>query len=339
MKVVQIIKSLKDGGGAEKIVQTLATSFSTLGHISIIVLLTDQKHKELEGVQYIYSTSKGLTSTLKMLNADIVLAHMKTPQRILKKIYMENLFFVIHSTQSQRIKQRRFFRKGLYGYRVRRLQKLFDGHKLVTVSKGVADDLIENIKVVPESLNTIYNPFNINEVVEQSNEPLSVDKPFIIHAGRLEQIKRQDILLRAYAKSDIQENLVILGGGSQLESLKQLANKLKISSKVHFLGWKENPYPYIKNAQLFVLSSEIEGLPTVLIESLILHTPVISTNCKSGPSEILIDSLKTYLCEVNNVDMLAQKIKQALVHKPKILPRYYLRFDAIKIAKQYLALR
>ncbi|HEO98712.1 MAG: glycosyltransferase [Campylobacterales bacterium] len=339
MKIVQIIRSLK-GGGAEKVVQTLAKAFVSLGHESIIITLIDQDKENivLDGVELIYTSSKSLISMLKTINADLILAHMKTPQKILKNVYMDNLFFVIHSTQSERLKQRRFLTKILYGIRIKRLQKLFNGHKLITVSKGIADDLVNELNVVPDSLHTIYNPFDRVEIQHKSSEAVEIEKPYILHAGRLEKVKRQDMLLKAYAKSNRREDLVILGDGSQLDTLKKLVQKLHLASKVHFLGWKENPYPYIKNAELFVLSSEVEGLPTVLIESLILHTPIVSTNCKSGPEEILIGPLKNYLVEVNNVDKLAQKINEAMKNKPEIVPEYYLRFDAKEVAKEYLAL-
>lgn len=338
MKIVQIIRSLK-GGGAEKVVQTLAKTFFSLGHESIIIIVDQNKEeKELEGIQLVYTSSPTLLQTLNSINPDFILAHMKTPQKILKNVYLDNLFFVIHSTQSQRLKQRRFLTNSLYDYRVKRLQKLFNGHKLITVSEGIASDLIDELKVKPNTLHTIYNPFELRAIQGKSIESIETNNPYILHAGRLEKIKRQDILLKAYVKSKRKEDLVILGDGSQLSALKDLAQKLHISAKVHFLGWKENPYPYMKNAELFVLSSEVEGLPTVLIESLILHTPVVSTDCKSGPSEILTGPLKNYLVEVNNVEALSKKMNDALNEKPEIVPEFYLHFDAKEVAKKYLAL-
>lgn len=339
MKVVQIIRALK-GGGAEKVVQTLATTFASLGHESIIITLIDQAKENivLDGVELMYTSPETLLSTLKSVNADLILAHMKTPQKILRNVYMDNLFFVIHSTQSERLKQRRFLTYGLYNFRRKRLQKLFNGHKLITVSQGIADDLVNELKIKPLSLHSIYNPFDISMIQGMAEEPIELDKPYILHVSRLEKIKRQDILLKAYAKSGREEPLVIVGDGTQLEYLKSLAQKLDIASKVYFLGWKQNPYAYMKNADLFVLSSELEGFGNVLVESLIVHTPVISTNCKSGPAEILTGTLQNGLVEVNNIDALADKINEFLNHKLTISSDSYQRFEAKEAAKEYLAL-
>jgi len=338
MKIVQIIRSLK-GGGAEKVVQTLAKTFASLGYESIIILLDrDEELKELEGIKLLYASSKKLVLTLKTINPDLILAHMKTPQKILKNVYLDNLFFVIHSTQSQRLKQRRFLTNRLYRFRVGRLQKLFNGHKLVTVSKGIADDLIHELKILPKSLHTIYNPFEICKIQQKSRESIPLRKPYIIHVGRLKKIKRQDILLKAYAKSNIGEDLIILGDGEELENLKKLTKKLNLMSKVHFLGWKENPYPYMKHAKLFVLSSAVEGFGNVLAESLIVGTPAVSTNCQSGPSEILVNELSSFLVDVNDIEALAKKIREALKSNIKISSKYYQHFDAEVCAREYFEL-
>jgi len=83
-------------------------------------------------------------------------------------------------------------------------------------------------------------------------------------------------------------------------------------------GFQKNPYPIIKNAKLTVLSSEREGLPRVLVESLILKTPIVSTNCPSGPEEIMTGELSAYLTKLNNPADLAEKIDQALDRYPEI---------------------
>jgi len=338
MKIVQIIRSLK-GGGAEKILQTLAKTFFSLGHESIIIILDQNKgEKELEGTQLVYTSPPKLLKTLNSINADLILAHMKTPQKILKNVYLDNLFFVIHSTQSQRLKQKRFLTNGLYHYRVKRLQKLFNGHKLVTVSKGIEDDLVHELKILPKSLHTIYNPFEIYKIQQKSRESIPLRRPYIVHVGRLKKIKRQDILLKAYAKSNIDEDLIILGDGEELENLKKLTKKLNLISKVHFLGWKENPYPYLKHAKLFVLSSAVEGFGNVLAESLIVGTPVVSTNCQSGPSEILVDELSNFLVDVNDIEALAKKIREALKSNIEISSKYYQHFDAKVCAREYIEL-
>ena len=148
-------------------------------------------------------------------------------------------------------------------------------------------------------------------------------------------VKNQALLLKAYARLKTDLHLVLLGKGNQEENLKKLAKKLNIENKVHFLGWQSNPYKYIKNAKLFVLSSNVEGFGNVLVESLILNTPVVSTNCPSGPNEILVDELSNYLAEVGDENSLKEKMELALNHYPKIEDKYYKKFDYLNIAKEY----
>jgi glycosyltransferase involved in cell wall biosynthesis len=107
-------------------------------------------------------------------------------------------------------------------------------------------------------------------------------------------------------------SLLILGEGSLKEELLQLTCSLGINKKVHFLGFKDNPYSYLKNAKCFVLSSLYEGLPTVIIEALSLGINVVSTNCPSGPYELLEEGKIGWLSEINNKEQLAFNIVQAI---------------------------
>ena len=156
----------------------------------------------------------------------------------------------------------------------------------------------------PKTIQTIYNPFDIEEIREKAEEKIDLNFDYIINVGNLTKVKNQALLLKAYSKLDTNLHLVLVGKGNQETNLKNLAKKLGIEKKVHFLGWQSNPYKYIKNAKLFVLSSNVEGFGNVLVESLILNTPVVSTNCPSGPNEILVDELSQFLAKDNNEDYI-----------------------------------
>ncbi|BDR99162.1 hypothetical protein NUITMVP1_30710 [Proteus mirabilis] len=138
---------------------------------------------------------------------------------------------------------------------------------------------------------TIYNPFDFNQIIEKANNTRSDNiDDYIILVASLTQRKRIDRALNAMkyiteSYSDIK--LLILGCGNLQYQLEEFVNKNNLDRNVMFLGFQENPYQYIYNAKLLMLTSDSEGLPTVLIESLILGTPVISTNCPTGPKEIL----------------------------------------------------
>jgi glycosyltransferase involved in cell wall biosynthesis len=159
---------------------------------------------------------------------------------------------------------------------------------------------------------------------------------YLISASAFRPVKRHDILLDAYKKSGIKLKLILLC--SNTKELVDMIKERGLEHSVEILGFRTNPYPYIKNAKALILSSEREGLPTVLIESLILGTPAVSTNCISGPSEILTGELSKYLAKVNDSDDLALKMNQILVEEVIIKDDYIQKFNEINIVNQYLEL-
>ena len=122
-------------------------------------------------------------------------------------------------------------------------------------------------------------------------------------------IKQFDKLIEAYSESILPRNnihLVLLGDGDQKTNLQQLAKNRKVADKVHFLGFQENPFKYLKNARFFVLSSLNEGLPNVILESLACETPVVAFDCLSGPSEMIVHKKNGLLVENQNVKQLTE---------------------------------
>ena len=119
------------------------------------------------------------------------------------------------------------------------------------------------------------------------------------------------MLLRSFKK--IKEkyhdvDLIILGQGSLLEELQGQAKDLKIDEAVHFLGFVDNPYYYLKNSDVFVLTSKYEGFPHVLLEAMTLEIPIISTNCLTGPKDILKKGKLGYLVKVDDTEKMSKKI-------------------------------
>jgi N-acetylgalactosamine-N,N'-diacetylbacillosaminyl-diphospho-undecaprenol 4-alpha-N-acetylgalactosaminyltransferase len=132
--------------------------------------------------------------------------------------------------------------------------------------------------------------------------------------------KNFSLLINAYAQAEIQEDLVILGAGDEEESLKALAAQSGLSDRVHFLGFKGNPYPYILNAEYFVSTSNAEGFPNAIVEAMCLEKAVIATNCESGPAEIIAEKYPYevkgasqekhgILCEVDSVKGVTEAIR------------------------------
>ena len=119
-----------------------------------------------------------------------------------------------------------------------------------------------------------------------------------------------------------------------LEQAKDLATELGLDKNVHFLGFRKNPYPYIKAARLLVLCSDFEGLPTVLMEALVLNRPTLSTDCHSGPREIL---RPINLCE-NTVNGLSLKLEDALRNPNVFITPLSEKFKMKKVINKYLLL-
>lgn len=217
---------------------------------------------------------------------------------------------------------------------------------IIAVSEGVARDT-QVISGVPENkIHVIRNPVITDKLFTLSQVPPThpwlVDKqcPVIIGIGRLTRQKGFDTLVRAFAQinNKILSRLIILGDGNLRQELIELAKELSISDRVDFPGFTENPYSYLKMADLFILSSRWEGSPNALTEAMALGTQIVSTNCPSGPFELLHGGDIAPLVEVDDVDALAtaaikilqnplesERIKQAVArYRPEIAGREYL---------------
>jgi glycosyltransferase involved in cell wall biosynthesis len=218
-------------------------------------------------------------------------------------------------------------------------KKIFKGEKLIAISEGVMQDALI-IGIEPKSIQVIYNPFDIDEIRQQSEAHRVNEQNYILHVGRFDhEQKRHDVLINAYKKSGIQNKLLLLGDDSNetSEKIKQLVYDLGLQDKVIFKGYKSNPYPYIKNAIAVISSSSYEGLSRISIESLVLRTPVVSTNC-SGSSEILIDELSSFLSPIEDADTLGRNIKKMVGNPIEITDKFFDKFRDKESAKQYLAL-
>lgn len=167
---------------------------------------------------------------------------------------------------------------------------------IIGVSRGVSNNLIDNYRLDKKKVDTIYNPIDIDEIQKlvaqesQINSTFNSNQFTIINMGRLTRPKGQWHLIRAlsYVKKEIEDvKLLILGQGELKGYLKELVDKLDLRNNVEFLGYQRNPFKYIASSDLFVFSSLYEGFGNVLVEAMACGVPIISTDCRSGPREIL----------------------------------------------------
>lgn len=190
---------------------------------------------------------------------------------------------------------------------------------VVAVSDGVRDDLVANTRLDYGDISMIYNPVDIEWIRERATEPVDHEwltddsLEVVLAGGRHEPQKGFDTLLDAFSHLGRENTrLVLFGTGPETESLTEQAKALGIENHVSFPGFVENAYTYMESADVFVLSSEYEGFGLVLIEALACGCSVVSTNCESGPAEILEDGAFGQLVPVGDENALADAINSTL---------------------------
>jgi glycosyltransferase involved in cell wall biosynthesis len=194
---------------------------------------------------------------------------------------------------------------------------------IVAVSQGVADDLINYINCSAKKVQVIYDPVVTDELYRKSEEKLDHpwfnDKsfPVILAVGRLTPVKDFNTLIKAFilVRKQISAKLLILGEGECRDELEQIVLDNNLGADIGLPGFVSNPFPYMKHSSLFVLSSRTEGLPNAMIQAMALGLPIVATNCRSGPSEILENGRLGILTEVGNPELLAKSIIRILVNK------------------------
>jgi glycosyltransferase involved in cell wall biosynthesis len=360
------------GGGAERVVLNFHSIFTQLGHDVHIILVKNEIHHSVAHIpaSNIHSISEdGLLSHTRFINKlklaqrlnhvvkqiendgtkfSFFLSNAEDMDRITKIAKLPNVYIRYRNSMSKYI-EGKIGNKGPVKSLIRRLRftnkfrNIYGGRNIITVSQALADDIVKNVGVKPKSITTIYNPFNFERLRKLAAEPADIPKePYIMYSAKFENRKRHDLLIEAFHKANVKHKLVLIGDcytESDHETYKKLLeqiNRLGLKNRIIFPGFQKNPYPWVKNAVLFAMSSDSEGLPTVLIESLILGTPVVSTDCSTGPKEILTGELSSFLSPPGDAVALAENIKRALKHYSEIPSSILDKFDDSSVAKQYL---
>jgi len=227
---------------------------------------------------------------------------------------------------------------------------IFSVTKIITVSKGLEKELIK-ANFPAEKIITIYNGIDFKEMKKKSEEkidPLYEDffsDSFykIISIGRLNLQKDFKTLIKAFAIviKTLSAKLYILGEGEELNYLQSVTAQVGLENNIYFLGWVDNPYKYLKKSDLFVLSSLWEGFPNVLIEALGCDLPIVSTDCPTGPSEIITPQQNGLLVPIKNEIKMAEAIINILKDKSlytslkKKIAITSLSFDIKNVALQW----
>lgn len=217
----------------------------------------------------------------------------------------------------------------------------------VAVSSGVADDLAALSGIPRARFEVIHNPIAVRPPV--AGAEAVVDTAWqgwrgkrILSVGTLKQQKNQALLIRAFARlvETVDARFMILGEGTLRGELEALTRRLGVADRVLMPGFYPDPAPFYRSADLFVLSSDYEGFGNVIVEALACGIPVVSTDCPSGPAEILDNGRYGRLVPVGDVDALAAAMHAALAadHDREALKRRAAEFFPEKAAQKYLRL-
>ena len=248
-----------------------------------------------------------------------------------------------HNTLSLAVRQATDLRVRLAPQLIKRFYRRADG--IIAVSAGVADDLSRVTGIPRHLIQVIFNPIITPDLRVKSQAPLDHpwfnpgEPPVILAAGRLTAQKDFPTLIKAFAL--IQEGrkarLLILGEGKERPAIEALVKQLGLEEDVSLPGFVVNPYPYMVRAPVFVLSSRWEGLPTVLVEAMFCGALIISTDCPSGPREILRDGLYGQLVPVGDPVKMAKAIENGLAGKmPHPPEECWKPFELDRVTDQYI---
>jgi glycosyltransferase involved in cell wall biosynthesis len=328
------IPSLR-GGGAERAMVGLANGFARYGYQVDLVLADAKgifKNEVSEAVRVVNLDSKRMAASVFRLarylrhnRPDVLLSAMTHVN--LTAIWARHISRVAtrlviseRSTFSQAL-------KGLGGRRLvrwlmPRLVRYFypSADAVVSVSMGVQEDLLRHVILPSTMTHVAYNPVVDDSLIQRAAEPIEHPwfavgtPPVVLAAGRFTEAKNFPLLLKAFALVRRKRpcRLMILGEGPLRHVLETRVSALRLGTDVLLPGFVDNPLPYMRQASVFVLSSSWEGLPAVLIQAMACGCRVVSTDCPSGPREILEDGRWGELVPVGDEVALAEAIERCL---------------------------
>jgi len=318
MKTVMLIVPSLIRGGVERIVSIISKELNKFFEIYVVIYHGPVEY-EIEGNLINLKTPSGsflrkinntfqrvrkLKKLIKDISPNYIVSFMGNLQPILT---LNPVIVSIHNDPDFLFLYKKCLLKTIY--------KFPNVKKIITVSKGIEKKLNNNYNL--KKTKTIYNPIDLKLIKQKLLAQKPMDFDYILAVGRLCKLKGFDILINAFAKSNLKNKikLIILGEGKERNNLEKLIDELDLKSQVLLYGKVDNPFIYMKHATFFVLSSRSEGFGIVIIESLACETPVIATNCESGPSEIIENGENGILVPVEDVESLKVAMDELFFNK------------------------
>jgi glycosyltransferase involved in cell wall biosynthesis len=324
------------GGGAERVMVTLANAFADQGYTVDLVLASATGPYLPEVSPSVHVVDLGKSRVITSLPALVKYLRQRQPTAMLSAMGHANLIALLanrfaggktrvvvseRNDASVGTNQQKRLRSSVIQFLNRLLYLNADA--VHAVSQGVANSSAKQLGMPREKISVVYNPVVTDKILKlaQAHERYpwlpNKSRPMILASGRLTKQKDFPTLIRAFAllRKRLDASLVIMGEGELRPQIEHLITEHDLQEHVLLPGFVENPFSVMNQADLFVLSSAWEGLPNVLIQAMACGTPVVSTDCPSGPAEILEDGKWGRLVPVGNVDALAQAMIDTLTEK------------------------
>jgi glycosyltransferase involved in cell wall biosynthesis len=319
------------GGGAERVMLTLANAIAERGYrVDLVLAKAEGPHLNDIGhgveivdldASRVFLSLPGLVRYLRRENPPVLLSamsHANVIALLARRLSGKNIRTVVSERSTPSASRSTMWRAKLVSPLMRFMYPFADG--ITAVSFGVARDLAATIGIAIDRIDVIYNPVYTQRLITLSNDevehPWLLDPavPVILSVGRFTLAKDYPTLIKAFEiiRKHREAKLIILGEGELRMTLERQIAQAGLSEDVYLPGFVENPYKWMRHATLFVLSSAWEGLPAVLIEAMACETPVVSTDCPNGPAEILENGKYGRLVPVGNYKALAGAIDKTL---------------------------
>jgi glycosyltransferase involved in cell wall biosynthesis len=318
-----------DGGGAERVFVQLANEFAALGLRVHLVLATARGpylDEVADGVRTVDLDSRGVLRSLPKL---VTYLRSERPEVVLSALDHSNIVALLacsvagagtrcvismRSVPSAVYREERFARKWVLPMLMRRSYRFAD--RIIANSQAVASDLVANFRVPAHKLNVIYNPLDLALIERLSGERVSnpwfslSSSPLILGVGSLTVLKDFPTLIRAFSivRARRECRLAILGEGPERAGLEELVAKLGLQKDVDLPGFVDNPFAWMRCAEVVVCSSLTEGCPNALMQALACGTAVVSTECVGGCSEILEGGRWGRLVPIGDAQAMAESI-------------------------------
>ncbi|MFH1523482.1 MAG: glycosyltransferase [Chloroflexota bacterium] len=349
------------GGGAERVVANLAQSLVQRGlpvhlllaraHGQMLVDLPPELRIVDFGQNHVICTLPYLLSYVRTERPGILISFLTHANLVaLWAVHLSHTQTKVIISDHIVISRHAEATPGVKEYLLPRLAHIFyrRANAILAVSQGVADDLVNNIGVPRNKTHVIYNPIVTPALLEKMqvvpSHPWFVPgtPPVVLAVGRLTAQKDYPALLRAFARArqEREMHLLILGEGEKRFELESAVRSLGLENDVQMPGFVSNPYMYMARASVFVLSSAWEGFSNVIAEALICGTPVVSTDCPSGPAEILKNGKYGKLVPVGDSETMARAILATLDSIPdrRLLQQRAQAFNLETVTSQYIDL-